>query len=390
MEIVTTTAGLEAAVERLNRHKFVALDTEFMRDQTYWPKLCLVQAAVEDFEAVIDPLAPGIDLKTLYALMRAPDVLKVFHAARQDIEVFWHMGKTIPEPLFDTQIAAMVCGFGESVGYETLVRRLSNTQIDKSMRFTDWAKRPLSERQMQYALSDVTHLRTVYARLARELEKTGRANWVAAEMKQLTKPSLYELHPENAWKRLRTRSTSRKFIGVLMEIAAWREREAQARDVPRGRVMKDEALVEVAAQAPTTLESLEGLRAVPRGFAGSRSGRGLVEAVQQGLRRKDIPDIERSEAPPESALAIIDLLKVLLKAKAEEAGVAPRLVATSDDIERIALGDGDDEDIPALTGWRREVFGEAALELKRGHVALAASNGRVVLVPVNGKKNGAG
>lgn len=381
MQIITSTEALAGLCSRLARSPFVAVDTEFMRDQTYWPKLCLVQAATDDEAAIIDPLAPGLDLAPFIELMRTPGVLKVFHAARQDVEIFFHIARTIPAPLFDTQVAAMVCGFGEQVGYETLVRKTANAQIDKSSRFTDWSRRPLSEKQLAYALSDVTHLCKAYRALAADLEKTGRASWVKEEMAVLGDPATYTLHPEDAWKRLRTRSTSKRFIAVLMEVAAWREREAQSRDVPRQRILKDEAVVEIAAQQPKSTAELDGSRAVPRGFAQSRSAGPLIEAIKRGLDMpaSAVPSIERAEALPEGVQPLIDLLKVLLKARAEMHSVAPRLIASADDIDRIAAEDT--PDVPALTGWRREVFGEAALELKRGRLALSAEGGRIILVP---------
>jgi ribonuclease D len=381
MEPIRTTQELATACQRLVQSDFVAIDTEFMRDQTYWPKVCLIQAATEEASFIIDPLAPGIELKPFFELLTAPKVLKVFHAARQDIEIFHHLARIIPHPFFDTQIAAMVCGFGEAVSYETLVRKTLNAQIDKSSRFTDWSRRPLSEKQLSYALADVTHLCKVYRSLSKELEETGRVEWVEEEMSYLTTKEIYELRPEDAWKRLRTRTTSKKFLSVLMEVAAWRERDAQTRDLPRGRILKDEAVVEIAAQQPKSLAELEALRAVPRGFANSRSGPALVEAVQRGLARplSEVPTPERVEPVADGAGALIDLLKVLLKARCEQHGVAPKLVASSEDLERIASDE--EPDIPAMHGWRRDVFGEAAIELKRGRLALSAQHGRIVLVP---------
>jgi ribonuclease D len=381
MEPIRTTPELSAACQRLAQSDFVAIDTEFMRDQTYWPKVCLIQAATEQDSYIIDPLAPGIELKPFFELLTVPTVLKVFHAARQDIEIFHHLARIIPHPFFDTQIAAMVCGFGEAVSYETLVRKTLNAQIDKSSRFTDWSRRPLSEKQLTYALADVTHLCKVYRSLSKELEESGRVEWVEEEMRYLTTKEIYELKPEDAWKRLRTRTTSKRFLSVLMEVAAWRERDAQTRDLPRGRILKDEAVVEIAAQQPKTQAELEALRAVPRGFANSRSGPALIEAIQRGLARpvSEVPSPERVEPVADGAGALIDLLKVLLKARCDQHGVAPKLVASSEDLERIASDD--EPDIPAMHGWRRDVFGEAAIELKRGRLALSAQHGRIVLVP---------
>lgn len=381
MELILTTSDLAAACQRLAQSDFVAIDTEFMRDQTYWPKVCLIQAATEQFSCIIDPLAPGIELTPFFELLKAPSVLKVFHAARQDIEIFHHLARVIPHPFFDTQIAAMVCGFGESVSYETLVRKTVNAAVDKSSRFTDWSRRPLSDKQLNYALADVTHLCKVYRALAKDLAESGRSGWVEEEMSFLTTKEIYEMKPEDSWKRLRTRTTSKRFLSVLMEVAAWREREAQTRDLPRGRILKDEAVVEIAAQQPKSAAELEALRAVPRGFANSRSGAPLVEAVQRGLARpqSEIPAIEKVEAVADGAGPLIDLLRVLLKARCEQNGVAPKLVASAEDLERIASDN--EPDIPAMHGWRRDVFGEAALELKRGRLALSAKHGRIVLVP---------
>lgn len=381
MELILTTSDLAAACQRLAQSDFVAIDTEFMRDQTYWPKVCLIQAATEEHSCIIDPLAPGLELTPFFELLKDPNVLKVFHAARQDIEIFHHLARVIPHPFFDTQIAAMVCGFGESVSYETLVRKTVNAAVDKSSRFTDWSRRPLSEKQLTYALADVTHLCKVYRALAKDLAESGRSGWVEEEMSFLTTKEIYEMKPEDSWKRLRTRTTSKRFLSVLMEVAAWREREAQTRDLPRGRILKDEAVVEIAAQQPKSAAELEALRAVPRGFANSRSGAPLVEAVQRGLARpqNEIPALEKVEAVADGAGPLIDLLRVLLKARCEQNGVAPKLVASAEDLERIASDE--EPEIPAMHGWRRDVFGEAALELKRGRLALSAKHGRIVLVP---------
>ena len=284
MRIVDTTAGLEQLAGELENAPYIALDTEFMRDQTYWPKLCLMQvAAPGGTAAIIDPMAEGIDLAPIYRLIAAPNVVKVLHAARQDIEIFWHQGDVIPDPLFDTQIAAMVCGFGDSASYETLVRRLANIEIDKSARFTDWSRRPLNTRQLDYALADVTHLCVVYEKLERELQRTGRESWVKEEIAALKDSDLYELDPVNAWKRLKPRTANKRFLSVLAAIAAWREVEAQTRDVPRNRIIRDEALLEIAAHPPDSAETLERIRAVPKGFAASRSGKALLDTIAQGL-----------------------------------------------------------------------------------------------------------
>jgi ribonuclease D len=381
MRIVESTAELEQLAAELQTASYIALDTEFMRDQTYWPKLCLMQVAARGGPAaIIDPLANGIDLSSIYRLIAKPDVVKVLHAARQDIEIFWHQGDVIPDPLFDTQIAAMVCGFGDSASYETLVRRLTKAELDKSARFTDWSRRPLSSRQLEYALADVTHLCDVYEKLARELQRTGREPWVKEEIAALKDEDLYELDPANAWKRLKPRTGNKRFLAVLASIAAWREREAQTRDVPRQRILRDEALLEIAAHPSGTPEDLERIRAVPKGFAASRSGKALMEAVAAGANSpppaalvSDRPRRRREPSP-----SAIDLLKTLLRLKAEEAKVAPRLIASSDDIERIAAYE--DDNVPALHGWRADVFGRDAIALRDGRLALALEKGEAVVV----------
>ena len=386
MRIITETADLKAFVTELERGPFAAIDTEFMRDQTYWPKLCLIQAAGPDTAAIIDPLAKGIDLTPLYHLMGAKKVMKVFHAARQDIEIFHHQASVIPEPLFDTQIAAMVCGFGEAASYETLVRRITKSEIDKSARFTDWSRRPLSKRQLEYALADVTHLREIYDTLAKDLQKSGRSHWVEEEEAALKDPVTYRLDPDDAWRRLKPRSTNKRFLTVLVSVAAWREREAQARDVPRNRVLKDEALLEIAAHPPTTPEALSEIRAIPTGYAQSRAGKAIVTAVKEGLEGK-LPDrMPPPERPRmgEPSPPVLDLLKTLLRLKAHQFRVAPRLVADSEDLERLAIGD--DEGIPALHGWRAEVFGRDAIALREGRLGIALENGEAVVIELGAER----
>lgn len=381
MRIVDTTAGLEQLAGELEAAPYIALDTEFMRDQTYWPKLCLMQVAAPGGPAaIIDPMAEGIDLAPIYRLIAAPNVVKVLHAARQDIEIFWHQGDVIPNPLFDTQIAAMVCGFGDSASYETLVRRLANIEIDKSARFTDWSRRPLNTRQLDYALADVTHLCVVYEKLERELQRTGRESWVKEEIAALKDSDLYELDPVNAWKRLKPRTANKRFLSVLAAIAAWREVEAQTRDVPRNRIIRDEALLEIAAHPPDSAETLERIRAVPKGFAASRSGKALLETIAQGLTAPPPKALERElrRRKREPSPSAIDLLKTLLRLRAEEAKVAPRLIANSDDIERIAAYE--DEGVAAMHGWRADVFGKDAIALREGRLALALENGEATIV----------
>jgi ribonuclease D len=357
-----------------------------MRDQTYWPKLCLLQVATPEVQAIIDPLAAGMELAPFYDLLKSQHTVKVLHAARQDIEIFYHQGGVIPDPLFDTQIAAMVCGFGDAASYETLTRKLAHADVDKSARFTDWSRRPLSQRQLEYALADVTHLRTIYERLSQQLGRSGRAIWVQEEIQALQAPSLYQLEPAQAWKRLRARTTNKRFLAMIAAVAAWREREAQTRDVPRNRVLKDEALMEIAAHPPETIEALERVRAVPRGFSSSRLGKGLMEALEEG-RHGPAPDPLEPDRPRrkrEPSQSAVDLLKTLLRLKADEAGVAHRLIANADDVERIAASE--DEGVPALHGWRAEVFGNDAVALRKGELALALENGEAVVVELDEDK----
>jgi ribonuclease D len=380
MAIIDTTEALDALMTELRSASYVALDTEFMRDHTYWPRLCLMQVAAPGIEAIIDPMAEGIDLASFYDLLRAPGIIKVLHASRQDIEIFYIQGQVIPDPLFDTQIAAMVCGFGESASYETLARRLAHAEIDKSARFTDWSRRPLTKRQLEYALADVTHLRVVYEALAKQLERTGRAAWLEEEIAALKEPSLYKLDPALAWKRLKPRTTNKRFLALLACIAAWREREAQARDQPRSRILKDEALLEIAAHPPETAQALEHIRTIPKGFAASRMGKALLEEVARGADAEPPPEIEavRARRKREPSPSAVDLLKTLLRHCAEAAGVAPRLIADAEDIERLAAHE--DDGVPALHGWRAEVFGNNAIALRDGKLALALERGEAVLV----------
>src|SRR5579872_516593 len=383
MTPITTTAALADLCGRLAGQPFVTVDTEFMRETTYWPKLCLVQVAGPTDAGVIDPLAEGIDLAPLLALMADTRTEKVFHAARQDIEIFCNLG-VIPSPLFDTQIAAMAAGFGEQVAYDALVRQMLKVAIDKSSRFTDWARRPLSQAQLDYALGDVTHLAALYPMLRERLDAGGRLAWVTEEMAALADPANYDVDPENAWRRLKPRRFATKYLAVLRGVAAWRERTAQTRDQPRGRILKDDAIDEVATQAPTDLEALNRLRSVPKGFGGSRYGADLIEAVRTALQKAEsyAPAIERSSSgPPNPAAgAIVELLKVLLKARAEDAGVASKLIATVADLEKIASDDR--ADVGALHGWRLQAFGADALRLKRGELALVLDGARVRVVEV--------
>jgi ribonuclease D len=381
MTLLTTTAELADLCVELAREPFVALDTEFMRDRTYWPKLCLVQLGGTARQVAVDPLAPGIDLAPLLALMADPSVIKVFHAARQDIEIFHHLTGQVPLPLFDTQLAAMVCGYGEEVGYETLVAQLTKARIDKSSRFTDWSRRPLSPQQLSYALADVIHLREVYQKLEQKLARTGRSEWVAQELAGLTSPATYRQEPEDAWKRIKVRSRDPRFLAIVRSLAAWRERSAQARDLPRNRVLRDDLLLEVAANRPTAPEDLAKMRRIS---LDRRSVTGVVEAVEEALAipQADLPQLEPPPKLPRGLGPIIELLRVLLKLQCEEHQGAQRLVATSSDLEAIAADDA--PHVAALKGWRHEVFGRAALALKRGELGLAIQGGRLVVVPMRG------
>ncbi|OQP88072.1 ribonuclease D [Rhizobium rhizosphaerae] len=369
--MISTTAELRDACEKLAAAPYLTIDTEFLRETTFWPQLCLIQMAGPDIAVIVDPQAPGLDLSPFFALMANPEVIKVFHAARQDIEIIFHLGGLIPHPIFDTQVAAMVCGFGDSVSYDQLVNRIKNVQIDKSSRFTDWSRRPLSEKQLDYALADVTHLRDVYAHLKAELEREGRASWLADEMAVLEARETYDIDPENAWQRLKMRLRKPVELAVLQRIAAWREREARNRNVPRGRILKDDALYEIAQQQPRDAEAMSRLRTVPKGWERSAAGSAILAAVNEALDlpKADLPRLPRTTQSPEGAGAASELLKVLLKLTAEKQGVAAKVIASSDDLDKIAA-EGDKADVAALKGWRRDLFGETALKLIQGDVAL--------------------
>lgn len=379
--MITTTDGLAKLCGQLATSDFVAVDTEFMRQSTYWPQLCLIQIAGPEAEGVVDPLSPGLELTPFFELMAAKEVVKVFHAARQDIEIIYNLASLVPLPVFDTQIAAMVCGFGDAASYGALVKRLLKRNLDKSSRFTDWARRPLSEKQLHYALGDVTHLRGIYQKLYERLTTTGRAAWVEEEIADLLNPANYLMEPMDAWRRLKMRARTPMELAIMIEVAAWRERTAQAMNVPRARVVKDDMIYDVISQAPKTLEELSRLRTVHEGFARSARGRELVEAVNKALARPaaELPELELGEPLPPSAVAIADLLRVLLKAVSARHDVATKLIATTDELDKIALDDA--ADVPALHGWRRTLFGEDALALKAGKVVLAVERGQIVVVP---------
>lgn len=382
MITITDTAALAAFCESLASADFVTVDTEFMRERTYWAKLCLVQLAGPEEGAIIDPLAEGIDLAPLITLLSTPSVLKVFHAARQDIEIFHHMTGIVPAPIFDTQIAAMVCGFGDSVGYETLVSKLAKARIDKSMRFTDWSRRPLSDKQLQYALSDVTHLRVAYEKLAHRLEHNGRTQWIEEEMSVLTSPSTYTVNPADSWRRIKFRGARPRFLCVLQALAAWRENMAQKRDVPRNRILRDDVLLDIAARNPETPEELAKTRSVGRNGLGAELTKGVLAAVAEGksVPESECPVLQRKDPLPKGIGPLVDLFRVLLKMKCDENDVAQKLMGSMSDLEYIAAND--EADVPALKGWRRELFGADALKIKHGKLALAADGTKVRLIPV--------
>ena len=383
MTVITDTATLARFCTEQRGASFVAVDTEFMRERTYWPILCLVQVAGPTKAAAIDALAPGIDLTPLLALMADESILKVFHAARQDIEIFFNLSGTVPTPLFDTQIAAMVCGFGDAVSYETLVSKLAQASLDKSSRFTDWSHRPLTERQIHYALADVVHLRTVYERLQQRLASNGRAGWFAEEMAALADPATYRSDPSEAWRRFRLRGrVNPRFFGVLREVAAWRETAARQRNLPRGRIMRDEAVLEIAAHMPRTIEALARTRSLGKGVAEGKLGNEILDAVQRGLADSKAlapPAAAKADGPPGLG-PLVELLRVLLKQRCEEHQVAQKLVATADDLDAIAARD--DAPVPALSGWRYEIFGKDALALKHGRLALTVLRSRIALVDI--------
>ena len=377
MNIITTNDDLAGLCSRLADHDYVTVDTEFMRESTYWPKLCLIQIASDDEEAIIDPLANGLDLGPLFQLFANESVVKVFHAARQDVEIFHHLSGNIPTPLFDSQVAAMVCGFGEQVSYSQLVKKLTGADLDKSSRFTDWAKRPLSKKQLTYALGDVTHLRLIYKKLQKDLTKSGRSAWLSEELKTLTSKGTYEVQPKDAWKRLKMRVNNRRALGILMELAGWREALAQSANIPRGRVLKDDALYDIANQAPATQKELGQLRSVSEGFAKSDKGKAVIDAIERGKNKPidDIPPLKKGTPLDAQAMAVCELLRVYLKAVAAQQNVAPKMIATSADLEKLALSDT--ANIPALQGWRYEMFGQQALRLKHGDLVLGVKEQRV-------------
>ena len=383
---ITDSAAVAELCAELADAPFVTVDTEFLRETTYYPKLCLIQVASERRAAIIDPLAEGIDLGPFWALMGDTGVMKVFHAARQDVEIMVQLGDVVPAPLFDTQVAAMVLGYGDQIAYDQLVARITKTRLDKSSRFTDWSRRPLSARQLEYALADVTHLRDVARDLAGRLAETGRDGWVESEMAVLAARETYEMPPEEAWRRLKMRLRKPPELAVMREVAAWRERTARERDVPRNRVIKDDAIYEIAQQQPRDGAALGRLRSLGNGFERSKAGGEILEAVERALALPpdEMPKLERRETTPEWVGPAMDLLRVLLKIVAEREGVVPRLIATADDLERLAHK-GEEADVRALEGWRRELFGEQALRLVRGELGLSFVDGKIAVGEIKGE-----
>ncbi len=387
MSLVTDSGELAALCREFAQYDFVTVDTEFLRETTFWPKVCLIQMACETKAVAIDALAEGLDLQPFFDLMADEKVTKVFHAARQDLEIVWNLAKLIPAPLFDTQVAAMVCGYGDQIAYGELAQSLCKVTLDKSSRFTDWSRRPLSEAQIDYAIADVTHLRDIYRILRDRLAKSGRLHWLADEMATLTNRDTYEMRPDRAWERYAHRAKKPRDLAVLMELAHWREHEAQSRDVPRSRVLKDDILTEVALAAPRTADALGNLRAFPRGMERSRAGAEILAAVERGLARdpKTLPRIDRDRRNGGGG-ATVELLKVLLRQVAEKEGVAAKMIATTDDLEALACDDS--ADVGALRGWRRELFGAKALQLKHGRLALTVENNRVVTLEYHEAEGG--
>lgn len=381
IEPIVTTDTLTAFCQRMAAEEFITVDTEFLRETTYYPKLCLIQVAGASEAVLIDPLAEGLDLAPFFTLMADANVLKVFHAAKQDFEILYILNGTLPHPVIDTQIAAMVCGFGDQVGYEAIVRKLVGAAIDKSSQFTDWTRRPLTLKQSTYALSDVTHLRTVYEQLKIKLMETNRSAWLDDDLDSLTDLATYMVNPEDSWRRIKARIQNKKQFGVLMSIAAWREREAQNRNVPRGRILKDEALAEIAIQMPQKPDDINQLRLVSRGTANSAMGTAILKAVGEGLGRDPttIPNFKgRNDEMSTAAQAAAEVLKLALKVACENEGIAPKLLASSSDIDALAVDD--DADVPLMHGWRREVFGNLALDIKHGKACIGMEDGRAVLI----------
>jgi ribonuclease D len=385
MTLITDTKTLKDACKALSGCDYITLDTEFLRDKTYYPKLCLVQLSGPGHEAVaIDPLAEGIDLAPLFDLLFDPKILKVLHACRQDLEIFFQLTGKVVTPLFDTQIAAMVCGYGDSVGYEALVRNITGNQLDKSVQFTDWSRRPLSKKQLDYALGDVTYLKDIYKHMLAELEKSGRTEWLLQEEEILADPATYQNPPREAWQRIKLRTPRPKTLAVLRELAAWREEKAQSRDIPRSWILRDDTLADMAAQAPQDAKELKKIRNISADIADGNTGKTLLELIQKGLKtpKDQMPQPEKKMPLPPQAAATVDVLRMLLKVQCAESGVATKLVASQEEIEEIAMDDN--ADVPALKGWRYELFGRQALELKKGKLAIGLKDSKITKFSVSG------
>jgi len=382
MSVITTNEALKALCDRLSKSDYVTVDTEFLRDKTYYSKLCLIQIADDNEYHAIDTLAGGLDLAPFYDLMTNENVVKVFHAAKQDIEIFVNQANVVPKPLFDSQIASMVCGFGDSIGYEKLVMALCNKTLDKSTRFTDWSRRPLTQRQIDYALGDVTHLRTIYKKLKEKLEQSGREHWLSEEIGDMLNIDTYTIQPKDAWKRIKIRNSNRRFNAIVHRIAEWREEEAQRRNMPRNRIMRDEVLLELSAVRPTHTNALTSIRGLGANFASSKSGKDIINAIKESLVLPDdaLPKISRRKPPSQNTDPIVELLKVLLKLVCKSENVAPKLLANVEDLEKIA--ESDDADVKALHGWRYDLFGKNAIALKNGEVAFAIKDSEIYVFPI--------
>jgi len=382
MLLITNTKDLKKACSKLGKSKFITVDTEFIRERTFWAKLCLIQVANTKDEFIIDPLAPDIDLSPFYELMANKKVLKVFHACRQDMEIFYNeMKEKLPAPIFDTQIAAMVCGHGEQSSYEHLVTEVAKKKIDKSCRFTNWAQRPLSQKQLDYAICDVTHLRDIYVKLSKELEKKKRKTWIKDEMKILTSKETYKVDPHEAWKKVKINTNNRKTLGILQELSAWREEEAMRQDVPRGRVIRDDALANIALNPPKEQKDLGSMRGLPGGLADNSMGKAIMEAIKRGekLKVKELPERKKHLQMPPGLAPCVELLKVLLKMKSEDENVAHRMIASGNDLDLIA-GFGKEAEVKAMSGWRFQIFGKYALKLLNGEIAFSIQDNQIVLI----------
>jgi len=383
IEPITNTGALQAFCDSIKNSKFITVDTEFIREKTYYPQLCLIQVKGDNGEAAIDALAEGLDMAPFCDLLGNPEILKIFHAARQDLEIFFYMMGQVPAPLFDSQVAAMVCGLGDQIGYEALVMRVLNKQIDKTSRFTDWAARPLNQRQLEYAMGDVTHLYEIYKYLEKQLKETDRHSWLDEEMAILANPATYKVEPENAWLRLKSRGGKPRFLGILREVAGWRELEAQRRDVPRNRIIRDESILDIAGSSPKSAKDLARVRGISDSMAQGKMGASILKAVDLALNltESELPDSIKKKPPPQGLGPLTDLLRVLLKQQCEKFGVASRLIASGDDLEKIAASDA--ADVPALKGWRRELFGDLALDLKHGRIGLSANGKQINIIQLD-------